>query len=644
MRKVINTMKNKVLLLVTLCGIMSLNTNFAKAQQRPKLKVHLFPLSSVRLLPSIFKKREKADEHYMMSLNVNRLLAPYFKTAGIKPKAPQYGGWESTQLAGAFGGQYLEGLSEMFAATGDKELKQRIDYMVDQLAIAQKKLGTGYIGGIPKGLELWKKIAAGDIHAQSFSLDSVWSPWYNLHMMYRGLYNAWRYAGNQQARKVMIRFGDWAVHLSNQLSDKQFARMIQTEYSGMNAIMADLYSMTGKKKFLKLAKRFNDKRFFAPLAAGVDSLAGHHVNKNIPKIIGAAREYEIDGNPRMAKIAKYFFKEVTGKRIYINGEMGYGEYFHKLGSLPNHLDKDAGETGNVYNMLILTQHLMEWNPDNMSYIRYYERALYNDILASIDPKTGMMCYYLSMKPGFFKTFGTPYNSFWCCYGTGVQNHAKYGKVIYMHNEKDLYVNLFIPSVLHWKQKGITLTQKTEFPKSKHSTLQLKMKHPHKLTLKIRHPWWAHQGFEIKINGHKIQQTGSAGSYVTITRMWHNGDTISLSLPMKLHVEHMQLDHQKAAIMYGPVVLAGELGGYVPFPYAKGQRDLFYLPTVAVPSLAAKNQPPTDWIKPVKCKPLHFKTVGAGRPHDVELAPLYQITHQHYTVYWNLVTDNELVQK
>ncbi|HKJ46790.1 MAG TPA: beta-L-arabinofuranosidase domain-containing protein [Balneolales bacterium] len=603
------------------------------------IKVKTFDLRDVRLLNSPFKQRMEMDEKYMMKLNMDRLLAPFMKSAGLKPKGRQYKGWETSQLSGAFGGQYLSGLSLMYAATGHKEMKNRVDYMVSQLKKCQDKVGTGYIGGIPKGQELWNKVERGIIHTEPFALDSVWSPWYNLHMTFKGLRDAYWYTGNKQAKEMMEKFGDWAVNLSNHLNDQQFKHMLRTEFSGMNEMMADLYSMTGKKKYLDLAKRFNDNRFLDPLAQGVDSLSNQHVNTNIPKVIGAAREYEVDGSRRMANIAKYFFNEVTSKRIYINGEMGDYEYFQKLGTLPQHLNRAAGETGNVYNMLILTRHLMQWDP-NVKYVKYYERSLYNVILASQDPSTGMMTYLLSMEPGFFKTFSTPYDSFWCCVGIGVQNHAKYGKVIYMHSKNDLYVNLFIPSVLQWKEKGMTITQHTKFPSSQKSTLDLKMGHSQKLALKIRRPYWAANGFEIKVNGHKIKQTGSPSSYVSIDRTWHNGDKIEISLPMQLHVEHMANDHSKVAVMYGPVLLAGELGGYVPFPYAKNDSQFFDMPAVAVPDLAIANKPVDSWLKPVEGKPLHFKTYGVGQPHDVELAPFYEMTHQHYTVYWNISQDNK----
>ena len=598
------------------------------------IKAWTFPLSDVRLLNGPFKQRMEMDEQYMLKLNMDRLLAPYLKSAGLKPKAPQYKGWESTKLAGAFGGQYLSGLSLMYAATGNPELKERVDYMVGQLQKCQQAVGTGYIGGIPDGLELWQKVEHGIINVQPFALDGVWSPWYNLHMAFKGLRDAYLYTGNQQAKEVMIKYGDWAVNFSHHLSDQQFRHMIRCEYSGMNEMMADLYAMTGKEKYLDLARRFNDKKLFDPLAAGVDSLAGWHVNTNIPKIIGAAREFEVDGNKRMEKIARYFFNEVTSKRTFINGEMGDYEHFQKLGTLPEHLHRTSGETGNVYNMLILTRHLMEWHPQ-AKYARYYESALYNDILASQDPKTGMMAYFLSMEPGFFKTFSTPYDSFWCCDGIGVQNHAKYGKFIYMRNDKTLYVNLFIPSVLHWKEKKMTVTQKTKFPNAQNSSLVLKMEHDQKLTLDIRHPYWAGKGFEIKVNGQKVKTSGQAGSYAEVTRTWHNGDKIEISLPMHLHVEPMANDKNKVAIMDGPVVLAGELGGYVPFPYAKNNNQFFDMPTVGVPELAIANKPVSEWLKPVPGNPLHFKTEGVGQPTDVELAPFYDISHQHYTVYWDV---------
>ncbi len=600
------------------------------------VKIKTFDLSSVRLLDGPFKHAMEMDENYMLSLSPDRLLAPYYEAAGLKPKAPQYKGWESTQLSGAILGHYLSAASMMYASTGNAKLKANVDYIIAGLDTCQMALGTGYIGGIPNGPELWKKVESGEIVVHSFNLDSVWSPWYNLHKAFAGLRDAYRYTGNEEAAKVMERFGDWVVNFSSHLDDAQFTKMLTCEYGGMNEVMADLYQMTGKRKFLEVAKRFNDHKLFTPLAEGVDSLDGNHVNMQLPKIIGAAKEYELDNNDTLRNVADYFWKEVTQRRIYVNGEMGDYEYFGKLGDLPNRLNREAGETCNVYNMLKLTRHLMEWDP-KAEYAGYYERALYNDILASQDPSTGMMTYFISMEPGFFKTFSTPFNSFWCCVGTGMENHSKYGKFIYMHGENDMYVNLFIPSVLHWKEKGLTVRQETRFPDSEKSSLRLKLEKSRELTLMIRHPYWAGKGFAIIINGKPVRLTSKPGSYERITRTWHNGDRIDISLPMRVHVVPMANDSNKVALMYGPIVLAGELGGYIPLPYAKNNNDFFEMPDVEVPILAIAGLKTTSWLKPVPGKPLHFKTVGVGKPHDVEMKPLYEISHQHYTVYWNVVS-------
>ncbi|HKJ45258.1 MAG TPA: beta-L-arabinofuranosidase domain-containing protein [Balneolales bacterium] len=610
------------------------------------VKIQTFPLSDVRILSGPFKRAMKNDEKYMLELKPDKLLAPFFKSAGLKPKAKDYGGWETYSTTGHTLGSYLSALSMMYAATGNSKLLKRVNYIVKELGICQKAHGDGYVGPIPGGEKVWNEIKNGKIDNTGKAhniggklihthhvLNGVGVPWYNLHKTFMGLRDAYWYANNDQAKNILIQLGNWAVNLTKNLTDAQFDKMLLTEYGGMNEAMADIYEITGKKKYLKLAERFNDKRIFHPLVEGKDSLAGFHANTQIPKIIGAAKEYEVDGSSNMEKVADYFWRDVTGRRIYVNGEMGVHEYFGKLGQLPNRLAKSSGETCNVFNMLKLTRHLMQWKPV-ASYADYYERALYNDILASQDPKTGMMTYFISMKPGFFKTFSQPFDSFWCCVCTGMENHAKYGKVIYMHTDNSLFVNLFIPSSLNWKKKGITVLQKTKFPESQRSTLTLKMSTPKKMTMYIRRPYWAKDGYAIQVNGRTVKNISKPSSYIAVNRTWHNGDKIRITLPMKLHISTMANDSNKFAIMDGPIVLAGELGGYIANPYAKQPGAFFNLPAVSVPKLAVNDKPVNEWLKPVPGKPLHFKTVGVGKPKDVKLAPFYEITHQHYTIYWD----------
>ncbi|HKJ47426.1 MAG TPA: beta-L-arabinofuranosidase domain-containing protein [Balneolales bacterium] len=636
-----------IIFLLFFLGFPSYLTNNTKidadraVSMKPKgakiVKIQAFDLDDVRILNGPFLHAMKLDEKYMLELNSDRLLAPFFKSAGLKPKAKPYKAWEARNTSGHTLGSYLSALSMMYAATGNQKLLDRVDYIVNELGVVQQANGDGYVAGIPGGEKLWNQIKNGELHVKSFNINGIGVPWYNLHKTFIGLRDAYWYAHNKQAKEVLVQLADWAVNLTNHLSDAQFEKMIQCEYGGMNEAMADIYEITGKRKYLNLAKRFNDKKVFHPLVQGVDSLQGLHVNTNIPKIIGAAKQYELDGNKQMESVASNFWRDVTGKRIYVNGEMGVNEYFGKLGQLPNRLAKSSGETCNVFNMLKLTRHLMQWQP-YASYADYYERALYNDILASQDPQTGMMTYFISMKPGFFKTFSQPFNSFWCCVCTGMENHAKYGKVIYMHGENSLFVNLFIPSKLNWKQKGITVQQNTKFPESQKSTLTLSVSHPQKLTLHIRRPYWAEEGYDVKVNGKRVRHISKPSSYVTVSRTWHNGDKVEISLPMKLHVVPMSDDANKIAIMDGPIVLAGDLGDYVSQPYANEPNDFFKLPAISVPGLAIQNKPIDTWLKPIPGKPLHFKTVGVGKTNDVKLVPFYEIVHQHYTIYWNKASE------
>lgn len=617
------------------------NMAMNKPGEQGKVKVYPFDLSQVRLLDSPFKHAMVMDGYYMMQLDPDRLLSAYRKNAGLKPKGKQYKGWETSELQGHTLGHYMSALSMIYAATGEKKFLDRLNYIVDELQQCQQAGGDGYIGGIPDGQKLWDKVKSGEIKTEPFSLDGVWSPWYNLHKVYAGLRDAYWYTGNEQAKDVLVKYADWAVELSNHLTDDQFQHMLECEYGGMNEVMADIYQLTGKEKYLDLAERFNQKKFFAPLAQSEDNLTGLHSNTQIPKIIGAAREYELTGNERMEQIAKYFWKDVAQNRSYIIGGNSLGEHFGPMGQLHKRIGKNTAETCNTYNMLKLTRHLMQWQPDNAAYADFYERALYNDILASQDPETGMMTYFMSLEPGFFKTFSEPYDSFWCCVGTGMENHVKYGKNIFQHNDSNLYLNLFIPAKLNWKSKGVEITQETDFPESGQTMLKISADLPSEFTLHIRRPYWAGEGFSVKVNGKTVNSSGKPRSFVEVQRTWKDGDVVQVSLPMKLHVEPMPDDNKKVAVMYGPLVLAGKLGGpemFVQLPYASDQYAFFSKPKVMVPDFAIANKPVTSWLKPVSGKPLHFKTKGVGRPVDVEMAPFYEVNHQPYSIYWNVVAD------
>lgn len=605
-----------------------------------------FDLQDVRLLDSPFKDAMERDGDYLLSLNPDRLLAPYLKQGGMEPEASNYGGWESTGLDGHSLGHYLSALSMMSAASDNPEFGQRVNYIVETLAAVQDSIGTGYVAGIPNGKEIFDEIAAGQIDAEPFGLNDGWVPWYNIHKLFAGLRDAYLYGDNAQAREVLIDLSDWAVDLSSQLSDEQFLEMIRAEYGGMNEVLTDVYAMTGDRKYLEVAQRFNDPRLFDPLADSDDELAGMHANTQIPKVIGAAREYEFTGNDTLRQVASFFWETVTNNRSYANGGNSLNEHFGPLGELGNRLGKSTTESCNTYNMLKLTEHLMKWNPEQVQYADYYEKALYNHILASQDPKTGMFCYFTPLVSGHFKTFSSPEDSFWCCVGSGMENHTKYGKNIYLHNNNDLYVNLFIPSEVTWSQKGITLVQETDFPESQHTQLTVQAKSPTTVNLKIRRPGWVTDGFSVSVNGEEAEATAESG-YLSIEQEWQDGDRIDIELPMDFHLEQLADNPDKVAIHYGPLLLAGKLGDegmqQDPIPYAgfdgyEGQWDhrrYEDMPVVDAPRLVVQDQPVGQWLTPVQGQPLQFKTQGVGQPSDVELAPMYLVNHQRYAVYWDI---------
>lgn len=614
------------------------------------VKAQKFDLQDVRLLDGPFKSAMEKNSEYLLSLDSNRLLAPYWREAGVEPEAENYGGWENTGLDGHSLGHYLSAVSMTYAAGGGEKFREIADFIVAELSAAQDSIGTGYISGVPGGKEIFDEIASGNIDAEPFGLNDGWVPWYNMHKLFAGLRDAYLYANNEQAKNVLVKLSDWTVGLSDKLNNEQFNSMIIAEYGGMNEVLADVYAITGDEKYLEVAKRFHDPRVFPPLANREDKLAGLHANTQIPKIIGAAREYELTGNDSLQTIAEFFWDTVIENRTYANGGNSENEHFGELGNLDSRLTKVTSESCNTYNMLRLTEHLMKWHPEEPKYAEYYENALYNHILASQDPKTGMYCYFIPLESGHFKTYSSPENSFWCCVGSGMENHTKYGKNIYMHTENELYVNLFISSKVNWTDKGITLQQTTDFPRQPASTFTVELDNPTQFTLKIRRPQWLEDGFTATVNGEAVH-TASSHNYLSLDREWKDGDQVEVTLPMNFHLEQLGDNPNVAAIKYGPILLAGKLGtermDQEPIPYAGfdgfdgrwDHRRYENMPTVKAPVLNIDDQEPESWLIPVENTPLNFKTAGVGDPFDVELAPFYNVNHERYAIYWNLNSDS-----
>jgi hypothetical protein len=592
-----------------------------------------FDLSQVRLLVGPFQDAQRLDAKYLLSLDPDRLLHAFRLNAGFPSTAQPLGGWEAPncELRGHFVGHYLSACSLMYQSTGDVQFKQRVDYLVAELAKCQQALGGQYLSAFPSSF--FDRLEQGK---------NVWAPYYTIHKIMAGLLDANQRCGNAQALSVLKGMSAYFKQRTDKLDPAQMAVVMNTEFGGMMEVTANLYAVTGNPDDLALSERFDHHAVFDPLAARQDKLTGLHANTQIPKITGAARLYELTGDERYHSIADYFWEEVTGHRSFVTGGNSFGEYFRAPGVEAGELIPTTSESCNTYNMLKLTRQLFGWKPD-ARYADYYERALYNHILSSIDPDSGMMLYFLSLKPGHFKVYNTPTNSFWCCTGTGTENHAKYGDSIYFHNDTSLWVNLFIPSELNWSDKGIVVLQETQFPVEQATTLTMKVSKPTQLALQLRVPCWATSGIAVKVNGNTID-TGNAqcASYFTVDRVWADGDRVEYSLPMKLHLYRASDLPNNVAILYGPIVLSGELGkqGIPPSDQAHDQNDLGKVPAPVVPFLVTDNPDPATWCVPVPGKPLEFRTNGVGKPADVTLLPLYQINHQRYTVYWKLLGTKE----
>ena len=616
------------------------DTLFASAKVGPKVEIQAFPFSlkNVRLLDGPFKQAMERDLKYMLSLEPDRLLQMFRQTAGLPTSAKPYGGWEdplgrapSGELRGHSIGHYLSACAFMSASTGNDRIKANADYVVAELAKCQKALGpSGYLSAYPE--EFFDRV---------FSVRRVWAPFYTLHKIMAGLVDMYEQTGNAQALETVEKMAHWVKSRTGR-SDEGHMEIVlnHTEQGGMNEVLTNIFSLAGNPEYLETARRFDEKHYTVPLSEHRDVLKGEHVNSFIPNIIGAAREYEMTGDPALYEIATYFWNQVTGARSYVTGGTSNGEGWQADPYvISTELGKDSHESCCTYNMLKLTRHLFSWEP-KAEYADYYERALFNGILPTQEPATAMMMYYVPMMPGMFKTFMTPFDSFWCCTGTGMENHAKYGDSIYFHDRDSVFVNLFIASELKWPEKGFGLRQETRFPEEGKTTLVVTAAGPGETALRIRIPAWAEKGGSVTLNGKKLDAFSGPSSYFTLKRAWKKGDRIEVVLPMKLRLERTPDNVNIAAVLYGPIVLAGELG-----PVNMPDDKVFgsYGPSgdpVAVPKLAVKSADPSTWIKPVPGKPLTFRTENVGVPTDITLVPFYKLFGQRYTVYWDFTSESK----
>jgi len=622
-----------------------------------KKNVSYFPLNKVHLSESVFSKAMQTDEKYILSMDADRLLAPYLKEVGLKPKKENYPNWENTGLDGHIGGHYISALALMYASTGDVKVKQRLDYMLDELERCQNLSGNGYLSGVPDGKKIWKEIADGNIRAATFGLNDRWVPLYNIHKIYSGLRDAYWYAGSEKAKRMLIKLTDWMADEVSGLSDDQIQDMLRSEHGGLNEVFADVYDITKNLKYLKLAHRFSHLAILNPLLIQEDKLTGIHANTQIPKVIGFKRIADLENNTEWSNAADFFWNNVTQKRSAIIGGNSVSEHFNPINDFSGMIKSTEGpETCNTYNMLKLSKELYATNPKS-SYVDYYERALYNHILSTQNPEKGGFVYFTPMRPGHYRVYSQPETSFWCCVGSGMENHAKYGEMIYAYSDEDLYVNLFIPSVLKWSEKKLVLRQENNFPENSSTKLVFDVASKSNINLKLRAPEWANASeITISVNGKNVNVPVDAEGYLTIKRKWKKGDVIEMKMPMHLSAEQLPDHSDYFAFKYGPIVLAAKYG-------KENQDGLFaddsrgghiahgpQIPLNEIPTILGSSTSVLSHLENINGKDMTFKLKGLYPQNKfssgLELVPFYKIQEERYIIYFPQANQDkiEMIQK
>ena len=628
--------------------VVMLAASLQGAAQIPS-EVENFPISSVRLTDSPFKHAEELDIQYLLGINPDRLLAPYLKEAGLQPKADNYTNWENTGLDGHIGGHYVSALSYMYAATGNQEIKRRLDYMISELQRCQD--ADGYLSGVVNGRKVWKEIKEGNIRASGFGLNDGWVPLYNIHKIFAGLRDAYLIGGKGEAKEMLVKLTDWMIGVVENLSDEQMQDMLRSEHGGLNETFADVAAITGDKRYLKLAHKFSHQLVLQPLLKKEDKLTGMHANTQIPKVIGYKRMADLEGNQDWSEAARYFWETVVEHRSISIGGNSVREHFHPATDFSSMLTSEQGpETCNTYNMLRLTKMLYQTSGE-VSYMDYYERALYNHILSTINPIQGGFVYFTPMRSGHYRVYSQPQTSFWCCVGSGMENHARYGEMIYGHKDKNLYVNLFIPSTLDWN--GTMIEQQTAFPEEEGTTLVVSPEKGKKaFAMHVRIPEWADKSsVRISVNG-EPQNLEIKDGYAVVNRTWKKGDKLHVAMPMHLYTLGLPDGSSNYSIMYGPIVLASSLG--------KQQQDGMYADDSRgghiangprwslqnMPVIVGDKDKVIEKIQKVEGKPLTFKLSGVY-PDNYEgmvLQPFYQLHECRYMVYWPVISEQELAAR
>jgi uncharacterized protein len=596
-----------------------------------------FALPDVRLEDGPFRRAQSLDERYLLQLDPDRLLHGFRVNAGLVPKAPVYGGWESEETwaeircQGHTLGHYLSACALMFASSGQPDFKRRVEHIVGELGACQEATGSGLVCAFPDGAQqLRNSVNGGNVQGV---------PWYTMHKIFAGLRDAHAHCASKPALKTLVRLSEWTWNLVHELPDAEWDRMLELEHGGMNEVLADVYDLTGEEKYLTLARKFCHRALLTPMAAGRDVLDGLHANTQIPKVIGFKRIHELTGELEHLRAAQFFWHTVVSRRSFVIGGVGDVERFFPPRQFAAHLGSaKTMETCCAHNQLRLTRALFQHDP-SATYADYTERVLYNSILGSQDPVSGMMTYFQPTRPGYLKLYCTPTRSFWCCTGTGMENHAKYGDSIYFRDAGSLYVNLFISSVVTWREKGVTLRQVTDFPESAATRVTVAAPTPTEFTLKFRHPRWCDE-LTVHVNGHRSMVSRSSGRYIELKRRWRMGDVVDIELPMHVYSEELPGHPTILALLYGPMALAGRFGteGIPPgedlIANERTYGEVLDRP-IDIPAWLGRPQNFPASVVASREGSLTFRARGFERGKVLELVPYYRIAHERYNLYWTV---------
>lgn len=597
--------------------------------------VQPFPLSAVRVF-GMQEQRQQVDLKYLKSLDPIRLMHGFYVNAGIKPKKPRYGGWETMGIEGHSLGHYLSACALMYAATGDEEMLARTKTITNELAECQKSAKSGFLGGMPDAARIFAELKKRDIRSQGFDLNGNWVPWYNIHKTLAGLLDTYHQTGNKLALEILIKNAEWTNELTKDYTDEDWQKMLACEHGGMNESLADLYSITNNPLHRELADKFHHKAILDPLEKGERKLAGKHGNTQIPKILGTARLYETTGDKRFEAISKNFWNEVVEDHTYAMGGHGLGEHFGPAGKLSDRLGTTNAETCNTYNMLKLTDHLFQWSPSTRLG-DFYEQAQLNHILTSQELESAGVTYFVPLKAGAMKTYSDPTEDFTCCRGTGMENHAKYGEGIYYHKDNELWVNQYTPSSLHWSDSGVVFSQRGSYPLSDTIDFFFRSEASSPIKLNFRIPGWAAKGAVLKSkrvgqSAGKISEPGleekraGPGEWLSVELPKNSSYTLELKIPMTLRTVPMPDNANRVALMYGPTLLVAEWGSTEERP---GERS---------PVFIKDDRPVEQWLK--KTGPRTWHSVGNLLPTDLAFRPFFDIQHERYSAYLDVFTHQD----